>query len=256
MQKSIHLLLITSILMILNGCVAAIALGGFAGKELLEQSKSHEELTPNIETQPATTTVNTQDKVIRYAAAEQHAVVETPPQKSADAKKEVPQTKPIAQKKIPSIQAIPANQLELLNKLPWSVKSSPSIQNADSLKDAAFVFASNGLFSGFGGCNYFSGKFKANNEGDFLITSLKSSNEACSNNNDDETKLINTLIMADRFQIQDTTLTLLSEQLPLLTLDNSKNINITQLIQKSSNLKRAKQHKIRKQKASRLKQKK
>lgn len=243
----------TSLLMTLNGCVAAIALGGLAGKELLDQSKSHEELTRNIETQTPATTVNTQNKVIRYAAVEQHAVAETPPQKSTDAKKEVPQTKPDTQKKIASIQAIPTNQLELLNKLPWSVKNSPSIQNANSLKVAAFVFASNGQFSGFGGCNYFSGKFKANNEGDFLITSLKSSNKACSINNNDETKLIKTLIMADRFQIQDTTLTLLSEQLSLLTLDNSKEINITQLIQKSSNLKRAKQHKIRKQKASKLK---
>jgi len=245
----------TSLLMTLNGCVAAIALGGLAGKELLEQSNSHEELIPNIETEPTATKANTQDIVIRYAAAEQHGIAEKPPQKSTDAKKEVPQTKADTQKKILSIQAIPTNQLELLNKLPWSFKSSPSIQNADSLKDVAFVFASNGQFSGFGGCNYFSGKFKANNEGDFLITSLKSSNEACSNNNNDETKLINTLIMADRFQIQDTTLTLLSEQLPLLTLDNSKEINITQLIEKSSNLKRAKQHKIRKQKASKSKQK-
>lgn len=245
----------TSLLMTLNGCVAAIALGGLAGKELLEQSKSHEELIPNIETEPTATKANTQDIAIRYAAAEQHGLAEKHPQKSTDAKKEVPQTKADTQKKILSIQAIPTNQLELLNKSPWSVKSSPSIQNADSLKDTAFVFASNGQFSGFGGCNYFSGKFKANNEGDFLITSLKSSNEACSNNNNDETKLINTLIMADRFQIQDTTLTLLSEQLPLVTLDNSKEINITQLIQKSSDLKRAKQHKIRKQKIAKLKQK-
>ncbi len=244
MQKYLHIILIMSSCIILNACVAVIAAGGVAGKEFLPNSKSHQEVIPITTIKPQPAAANSATKVTPLVVAEK------PLQTAPEQKKEVTQPKPVAQKTISSTEAIPANQLELLNKFPWTVKSAPSIPDVTNLKDNAFIFAANGIFSGFGGCNYFSGKFKANNQGDFLITTLKSSNEACSKNNDDETKLINALIMADQFKIQDNRLSLLSDELTLVSLDQSKEINIDELIQKSSNPKRPKQHKIKKLKTS------
>ena len=244
---SLHSLFIISIAIILNGCVAVIAAGGYAGKEVLPKLKSSDtEALPSIKAEPPPTTKpDTSVKVTPLPVAE--APVQTAP----EAKKEVARPKPSPQKVVAPMElTLPGNQLELLNKFPWGVKNTTVITNTDNLKGNAFVFGPNGVFNGFGGCNYFSGKFKASNEGDFLITTLKSSNEACSKNNDDETKIINTLIMADRFQIRDGILTLFSEQLALVDLSRAKDIDLDQLIQKSSNLKRAKQHKTKRLKAS------
>jgi heat shock protein HslJ len=100
-----------------------------------------------------------------------------------------------------------------------------------------FLFTPNGKVYGYGICNYFSGKFKSNSSGEFLITQLNRSNETCENNEQVEVKLMASILMSNRFKIEDGQLQLLNEQSPTVTFDPKNDVNKNEFIKQATQLK-------------------
>lgn len=97
-----------------------------------------------------------------------------------------------------------------------------------------FLFTQDGKMYGYGTCNYFSGKFKSSSNGEFLITQLNRSNQNCDGNEDIEVKLMASILMSNRFQIENGQLQLLSEQSPTVTFEPKNDVNKTELIKQAS----------------------
>jgi heat shock protein HslJ len=81
-----------------------------------------------------------------------------------------------------------------------------------------FVFGANGQFNIVSDCNLYAGKYKADETGALLITSLENTKENCgkqANNN----VMLRSLIMAQRYAIEGNALVLLGENGPLIKLE-------------------------------------
>lgn len=100
-----------------------------------------------------------------------------------------------------------------------------------------FIFSEDGNVYGYGACNYFAGKFKSNNDGEFLITQLKRSNEICENDDDIEVKLMASMLMSNRFKIEAGQLKLMSDQQLTVTFDPKADVNRNELIKQATLLK-------------------
>ena len=103
--------------------------------------------------------------------------------------------------------------------------------------DSVFVFSENQKMKGFFGCNTINGKFKANPDGKFVMRSLKSTNYACNDSRELESKFEALLILADQFFINDQTLYLGFKGRSILAfVKTSKSTNLLDL--KKSNRKK------------------
>jgi heat shock protein HslJ len=100
-----------------------------------------------------------------------------------------------------------------------------------------FWFAEDGNVYGYGACNYFAGKFKSNNDGEFLITQLKRSNETCENDDDIEVKLMASMLMSNRFKIEAGQLKLMSDQQLTVAFEPKTDVNKSELIKQATQLK-------------------
>ena len=103
--------------------------------------------------------------------------------------------------------------------------------------DSVIVFSENQKMKGFFGCNTINGKFKANPDGKFVMRSLKSTNYACNDSRELESKFEALLILADQFFINDQTLYLGFKGRSILAfVKTSKSTNLLDL--KKSNRKK------------------
>lgn len=100
-----------------------------------------------------------------------------------------------------------------------------------------FIFSEDGNVYGYGACNYFAGKFKSNNDGEFLITQLKRSNETCDNDDDIEVKLMASMLMSNRFKIEAGQLKLMSDQQLTVAFEPKADVNRNELIKQATLLK-------------------
>ena len=98
-------------------------------------------------------------------------------------------------------------------------------------------FQEDGNVYGYGACNYFAGKFKSNNDGEFLITQLKRSNETCDNDDDIEVKLMASMLMSNRFKIEAGQLKLMSDQQLTVAFEPKADVNRNELIKQATLLK-------------------
>ncbi len=99
-----------------------------------------------------------------------------------------------------------------------------------------FLFTPDGKVYGYGICNYFSGKFKSNSSGEFLITQLNRSNETCENNEQVEVKLMASILMSNRFKIEGGQLQLLNEQGPTVSFEPKNDLNKNEFIKHATQL--------------------
>ncbi len=100
-----------------------------------------------------------------------------------------------------------------------------------------FIFSEDGNVYGYGACNYFAGKFKSNNDGEFLITQLKRSNETCENDDDIEVKLMASMLMSNRFKVEAGQLKLMSDQQLTVAFEPKADVNRNELIKQATLLK-------------------
>ena len=97
-----------------------------------------------------------------------------------------------------------------------------------------FLFTQDGKMYGYGTCNYFSGKFKSSNDGEFLITQLNRTNETCDGNEQVEVKLMASILMSNRFKIENGQLQLLNEQSPTVSFEPKSDVNKSELIHQAT----------------------
>ena len=103
--------------------------------------------------------------------------------------------------------------------------------------DSVIVFSENQKMKGFFGCNTINGKFKANPDGKFVMRTLESTNYACNDSRELESKFEALLILADQFFINDQTLYLGFKGRSILAfVKTSKSTNLLDL--KKSNRKK------------------
>lgn len=117
-------------------------------------------------------------------------------------------------------------QLTILDRVAIEEKAKPY-----------FIFSEDGNVYGYGACNYFAGKFKSNNDGEFLITQLKRSNETCDNDDDVEVKLMASMLMSNRFKIEAGQLKLMSDQQLTVAFEPKADVNRNELIKQATLLK-------------------
>ncbi len=118
----------------------------------------------------------------------------------------------------------------------WQLTSLDRVAIEEKAKPY-FIFSEDGNVYGYGACNYFAGKFKSNNDGEFLITQLKRSNETCDNDDDIEVKLMASMLMSNRFKIEAGQLKLMSDQQLTVAFEPKADVNRNELIKQATLLK-------------------
>lgn len=116
-----------------------------------------------------------------------------------------------------------------------------------------FLFTQDGKMYGYGTCNYFSGKYKSSSNGEFLITQLNRTNETCDGNEQLEVKLMASMLMSNRFKIENTKLQLLNEQSPTVIFESKNDLNKSELIKQASSSKSPKEPQQSRKKGSKNK---
>lgn len=101
-----------------------------------------------------------------------------------------------------------------------------------------FLFDEKGNVYGYGVCNYLIGKFKSDVSDEFLLTKLKRSNQDCQNDDDEiETKLMAAMLMSNRFEVDETELTLMSDDQKTLAFAPKHDLDKNALIKAASKVK-------------------
>ena len=133
-----------------------------------------------------------------------------------------------------------ADNVELITNGVWKIVSLDS-QSINSSEPPYLAFYDNGKFYAFGECNYFTGSYKVANDGSFLISKMQQSKALCDKNSELEVKMMASLLMSSRMQIQDQQLALYgnlaanpeqsgnAEKTPSVLLETYQQINREQL---------------------------
>jgi len=84
---------------------------------------------------------------------------------------------------------------------------------------------------GFGGCNFFIGKYQTGGDGRITVSSLRASHQQCPEVSERETKLLTSLVMANNLQLSDEGLTFAMEANILMKLRDDSGISVDELLQ-------------------------
>lgn len=109
------------------------------------------------------------------------------------------------------------------------------------------LFTKAGDLLGFGGCNYFIGKYRRDADGKIVVSSLRATHKLCSETSGPETTLLASLVLADSLQIGAEELTFSLNDSPLLKLAQAPDISTEELTQQGKLLKakKSRKHKVR-----------
>lgn len=83
---------------------------------------------------------------------------------------------------------------------------------------------------GFGGCNYFIGKYRTGDDGRIIFSSLRASHQHCPETSERETSLLTSLVMANTVQVDEEKLTFLMDSSILMNLRHATDIAVEELI--------------------------
>jgi heat shock protein HslJ len=100
------------------------------------------------------------------------------------------------------------------------------------------LFMNNGDLVGFGGCNYFIGKYRTGADGRIIVSSLRASHQQCPDSSKQETTLLTSLVLADTVQLRDDELTFLMNGGNLMKLGSAADISVDELIQQGKLIKK------------------
>jgi heat shock protein HslJ len=112
------------------------------------------------------------------------------------------------------------------------------------------LFTNGGDLVGFGGCNYFLGRYRIDEAGKLLVSSLKASHHQCPKAAEREPTLLTSLLLANGLQVSEQRLTFLMNGNNLMQLGAAPEISTEDLTRQGKLLK---VKKTRKQKAKKKK---
>lgn len=140
---------------------------------------------------------------------------------------------------VPPLTATPWRLAELIGE-PW-----PSEQDPPYL-----LFTKAGDLLGFGGCNYFIGKYRRDADEKLLISSLRATHKLCPEGSEPETTLLTSLVLANSLQAGDEELTFSLNGTPLLKLAQAPDLDVDELLRQGKLLtaKKTRAHKARSKK--------
>lgn len=107
------------------------------------------------------------------------------------------------------------------------------------------TFTNAGDLLGFGGCNYFVGKYRIGEDGKLIVSSLRASHKLCPEASKPETTLLTSLLLTNSWQLDAEKLTFFMNGTPLMKLTEAADLSIAELMQQGKLLKakKARAHK-------------
>lgn len=115
-------------------------------------------------------------------------------------------------------------------------------------KEAPYLlFTDAGDLLGFGGCNYFIGKYRRDADEKVVVSSLRASHNLCPEASEAETTLLTSLVLANSLQVGDGELTFSLNGNPLMKLGEAPDLSVAELLQhgKLLKVKKTRKHKTR-----------
>ena len=116
------------------------------------------------------------------------------------------------------------------------------------------LFTAAGELVGFGGCNYFLGRYHTGEDGKIVVSALRAARDKCEETSHQETTLLTSLVLANAFQVQSGELTLVRDGGILLRLASAPEIDSAPLLKEGAKLK-AKKARAKKAKGKKGKKK-
>jgi heat shock protein HslJ len=147
--------------------------------------------------------------------------------------------------------SVPAVGVDLpLTGQPWRLVELAGEPMPDEPAEPHLLFMNNGELIGFGGCNYFFGKYRTDDDGRIIVSSLRATHRQCPESSHQETTLLTSLMLADAVQLADEQLTFLLNGSNLLKLRVAPDFAVAELIKQGGRLKARKTrvHKARSKK--------
>ncbi len=140
---------------------------------------------------------------------------------------------------------------EKLMAYAWQIHSL-NLETMPSEQPPYFAFFEDGKFYGFGECNYFAGSYKLAEDGSFLISKMQVSRALCPQNSALEVKMMGSLLMSSRMQIEERQLVLYTnsnasdEEKVSVVFEASEQIDRQQLRKQASHIGKTAPSKTRK----------
>lgn len=132
---------------------------------------------------------------------------------------------------------------------PWRLAELAAEKVADGQAAPLLLFTDGGELMGFGGCNYFIGKYRTGEAGKIIVSSLRASHLQCSDSSRSETTFLTSLVMGNVFRISENELTFSRDGNSLIKLRQAPDVAPDELVRQAVIIKsQNKAHKARKNK--------
>lgn len=155
----------------------------------------------------------------------------------------------------PPVAPTPTGGSALTGK-PWRLEELAGEDLPGEQAAPYLLFTNSGDLVGFGGCNYFFGRYHTGDDGRIIVSSLRASHQQCQELSKRETTLLTSLLLANALEVRDDELTFLMNGSNLMKLGPAPDLSVAELVHQGQLLKARKAHKARKPKKARSKKKK
>ncbi|NTV14710.1 MAG: META domain-containing protein [Desulfobulbaceae bacterium] len=139
-----------------------------------------------------------------------------------------------------------------LTGTPWRLAELTGESTLGEQGEPYLFFTNAGDLMGFGGCNYFIGKYRTGDDDKIIVSSLRATHQQCAESSQQETTLLTSLVMANSLQIFDDQLTFAMNGSNLIRLRKAPKISVDKLVHQGLQLRA---HKVRGHKAHSKKKK-
>lgn len=142
----------------------------------------------------------------------------------------------------PAVAVVPP-----LTGKPWRLAELVSEPLAAEQTAPYLLFTVDGDLLGFGGCNYFVGRYRLDDDGKLLVSSLRATHKQCPEAPAPETTLLASLVLANGLEVGTTELIFSVDGSPLMKLGEAPDISTEELTQQGKLLKakKTRKHKAR-----------
>ena len=227
------------VLLTLNGCVVAVvgALGGatvYVGEEkssndevnkpqVLDTQSKKPDIVKDQNPQVALTEISTTSS---FDTTKDQLVLADPKLSQDQIQSQIKENQQSTEtSKIKPGDVTSITSIDNLTAHSWKIIGQKHV-SAFSFKsdNSVFNFTKRGVFEAFISCNVVSGKIKIDNAGKFFLSNLHSSNDLCPDGRDQEVRIVNHLLLANKFAIYNQTMILSVDDEPLLAFNYTDKI--------------------------------
>lgn len=136
--------------------------------------------------------------------------------------------------------AVPAASL---TGTPWRLAELTGEPWPEGAAAPYLLFANPGELAGFGGCNYFIGRFRTEADGKLVVSSLRATHRQCPEAPGREAALLTSLVLANGLELEAGRLTFLLDGTPLMKLGEAPEISTAEVTEQGKLLKAKKKRK-------------